>query len=163
MIELNIARLNIKSPYYVTQDEDGDLLFVTDYGARYAISFDQNDGMMNYPAYEFGILNKDSRPSPQDRKLRDTVLAIIEEFFHSNGGVLLYICATGDGMQKFRFRLFLRWFNTYEHRELYELRTIEDVMDDDTPTYGAIIVEKIHPDLDLILARFDELAAFLKK
>ena len=163
MIELDIARLNLTSPYFVTQDEEGDLLFVTDSGIRYAISFDFNDGMMNYPAYEFGILNKDDQPSPQDRKLRDTVLAIIEEFFHSNGGVLLYICATGDGMQKFRFRLFLRWFNTYEYRELYELRAIEDVMDDDTPNYGAIIVEKSHPDLELILDRFDELAAFLKK
>lgn len=163
MIELDIARLNLKSPYYVTQDEDGDLLFVTDYGVRYAISFDLNDGMMNYPAYEFGILNKNDKPSPNDHKLRDTVLAIIGEFFHSNGSVLLYICATGDGMQKFRFRLFLRWFNTYEHRNLYELRTIEDVMDDDTPNYGAIIVEKTHPDLDLILTRFDELSAFLRK
>ena len=36
-------------------------------------------------------------------------------------------------------------------------------MDDETPNYGAIIVEKTHPDLELILARFDELAAFLKK
>ena len=43
------------------------------------------------------------------------------------------------------------------------VRTIEDVMDDETPNYGAIIVEKTHPDLDLILARFNELAAFLKK
>jgi hypothetical protein len=77
--------------------------------------------------------------------------------------VLLYICATGDGMQKYRFHLFLRWFNTYEHRDLYEIRTVEDVMDDKTPNYGAIIVEKTHPDLELILARFDELAAFLKK
>ena len=32
-----------------------------------------------------------------------------------------------------------------------------------SPNYGAIIVEKTHPDLELILARFDELAAFLKK
>ena len=70
----------------------------------------------------------------------------------ANGGVLLYICATGDGMQKYRFHLFLRWFNTYEH-----------VMDDKTPNYGTIIVEKTHPDLELILARFEELAAFLKK
>lgn len=163
MIKLNIARLNFKSPYYVTQDEDGDLLFITDYGVRYAISFELNEGMMNYPAYEFGILNKENKTSPSDRKLRDTVLAIIEEFFYSNGGVLLYICATGDGMQKYRFRLFLRWFNTYEHRNLYEIRTVEDVMDDTTPNYGAIIVEKTHPDLELILARFDELAAFLKK
>ncbi len=30
-----------------------------------------------------------------------------------------------------------------------------------TPNNGAIIVEKTHPDLELILARFDELAAFL--
>lgn len=163
MIELNIARLNLKSPYYVTRDEDGDLLFVTDYGVKYGISFELNEGMMNYPAYELGILNKENKPSPNDRKLRDTVLAIIEEFFYSNGGVLLYICATGDGMQKFRFHLFLRWFNTYKYRDLYEIRTIEDVMDGKTPNYGAIIVEKTHPDLELILARFDELAAFLKK
>ena len=154
MIELNIALLNLNSPYYVVQDADGDLLFETDYGVKYGISFELNEGMMNYPAYEFGILNKNGQPSPNDRKLRDTILAII---------VLLYICATGDGMQKYRFHLFLRWFNTYEKRNLYEIRTIEDVMDDETPNYGAIIVEKTHPDLKLILARFDELAAFLKK
>ena len=163
MIEFDIARLNLNSPYYVVRDADGDLLFETDYGVRYGISFDLNDGMMNYPAYEFTILNKNGMPSPNDRKLRDTILSIIEEFFRANGGVLLYICATGDGMQKYRFHLFLRWFNTYEHRDLYEIRTVEDVMDDKTPNYGAIIVEKKHPDLELILARFDELAAFLKK
>ena len=114
MMELNIARLNLNSPYYVVKDVDGDLLFETDYGVRYGISFDLNDGMINYPAYEFTILNKNGMPSPNDRKLRDT-------------------------------------------------RTIEDVMDDKTPNYGAIIVEKTHPDLELILTRFDELAAFLKK
>lgn len=76
MIELNIARLNLKSPYYVTQDEDGDLLFITDYGVRYAISFELNEGMMNYPAYEFGILNKENKTSPSDRKLRDTELVM---------------------------------------------------------------------------------------
>ena len=163
MIALDIPLLNLKSPYYVVQDADGDLLFETDYGVKYGISFELNEEMMNYPAYEFGILNKNGQPSPNDRKLRDTILAIIEEFFRANGGVLLYICATGDGMQKYRFHLFLRWFNTYEHRDLYEIRTVEDVMDDKTPNYGAIIVEKTHPDLELILARFDELAAFLKK
>lgn len=163
MIALDIPLLNLKSPYYVVQDADGDLLFETDYGVKYGISFELNEGMMNYPAYELGILNKNGQPSPNDRKLRDTILAIIEEFFRANGGVLLYICATGDGMQKYRFHLFLRWFNTYEHRDLYEIRTVEDVIDDKTPNYGAIIVEKTHPDLELILARFDELAAFLRK
>ena len=163
MIALDIPLLNLNSPYYVVQDADGDLLFETDYGVRYGISFELNEEMIQYPAYEFGIFNKNGQPSPNDHKLRETILAIIEEFFRANGCVLLYICATGDGMQKYRFHLFLRWFNTYEHRELYEIRTVEDVMDDKTPNYGAIIVEKTHPDLELILARFDELAAFLKK
>ena len=90
MIAFDISLLNLKSPYYVVQDADGDLLFETDYGVKYGISFELNEGMMNYPAYEFGILNKNGQPSPNDRKLRDTILAIIEEFFRANGGVLLY-------------------------------------------------------------------------
>ena len=34
MIALNIPLLNLKSPYYVIQDADGDLLFETDYGGE---------------------------------------------------------------------------------------------------------------------------------
>ena len=163
MIKLDIRRLNLHSPYYVVQDEEGDLFFITDYGVNYAISFELNEEILNYPTYEFGIQNRNHQTSPGDTKLRDTILAIIEEFFTSNGGVMLYICETGDGMQAFRFRLFVRWFNNYVHRDRYELRTVEEVMDDNTPNYGAIIVEKTNPDLELVLARFDEFAAFLKK
>ena len=45
MIELNIALLNLNSPYYVVQDADGDLLFETDYGVKYGISFELNEGI----------------------------------------------------------------------------------------------------------------------
>ena len=76
MIALDIHLLNLKSPYYVVQDADGDLLFETDYGVKYGISFELNEGMMNYPAYEFGILNKNGQPSPNDRKLRDTIVNV---------------------------------------------------------------------------------------
>ena len=38
MIALDIPLLNLKSPYYVVQDADGDLLFETDYGVKYGIS-----------------------------------------------------------------------------------------------------------------------------
>jgi hypothetical protein len=51
MIALDIPLLNLKSPYYVVQDADGDLLFETDYGVKYGISFELNEGMMNYPAW----------------------------------------------------------------------------------------------------------------
>lgn len=42
MIALDIPLLNLKSPYYVVQDADGDLLFETDYGVKYGISFELN-------------------------------------------------------------------------------------------------------------------------
>lgn len=163
MYTLDLVILNLRSPYHVWKVKDGVYAFDTDYGVSYEIGLSANVEMLQMEVCAFDINNKSQKPSPNDRKLRDTILAIIEEFFRSNGGVLLYICATGDGMQRYRFRLFLRWFNTYEHRHIYELRTVEDVMDDNTPNYGAIIVEKKHPDLELILDRFEELAAFLRK
>ena len=46
MNELNIALLNLNSPYYVVQDADGDLLFETDYGVKYGISFELNDNIL---------------------------------------------------------------------------------------------------------------------
>jgi len=37
------------------------------------------------------------------------------------------------------------------------------VMDDTVPNYGAIIVEKNHPEFDIIMEKFDEIAAFFMK
>ncbi len=163
MNAFNLNRLNLRSPYHVIMDDEGDLFFETDFGVSYGISFDENNDLLNYPTFEFGIYNRNGRPSPNDVKLRDTVLAIIEEFFTSNDGVFLYICATGDGMQAYRYRLFLRWFSSYTYKDNYLIRTIEGVMDDDTPNYGAIIIRKSHPDLELVMMRFDELVKVLKK
>ena len=124
---------------------------------------DENYETLQYKTCVFGIRNKDRTLSHGDPKLKATVLAIIEEFFLSNHGVLLYICSTKDKKQELRFRLFLRWFNTYEHRDLYVIRTLEKVMDDKVPNYGAIIVEKNHPEFDIIMQKFDEIAAFFMK
>lgn len=163
MITLQIERLNLKAPYNVWRDEDGDLFFETDEGLLYSVELDENYETLQYKTCVFGIRNKDKTLSHGDPKLKATVLAIIEEFFLSNHGVLLYICSTKDKKQELRFRLFLRWFNTYEHRDLYVIRTIEKAMDDNVPNYGAIIVEKDHPEFDLIMQKFDEIAAFFMK
>ena len=39
-------------------------------------------------------------------KVRETILAIVEEFFAKNNAAFLYICDTSGGMQKMRNRLF---------------------------------------------------------
>ena len=63
-------------------------------------------------------INRQHVTSHVDIKLRQTITAIIEEFFEVNGNeVMLYITETGDGKQMFRNRLFVRWFNMYNQHD----------------------------------------------
>ena len=43
-------------------------------------------------------------------KVRETILAIVEEFFAKNNAAFLYICDTSGGLQKMRNRLFKYWY-----------------------------------------------------
>ena len=45
-------------------------------------------------AYMFHITNVNKQRSPRDMKVRDTVIAIIDNFFETNEFALLYICET---------------------------------------------------------------------
>lgn len=111
-------------------------------------------------AYQFTITNQSHQPSPLDKKLRETILLLIEAFFAANPDILLYICETGDGKQAFRSRLFIRWFNTYADREAFVMQTAE-VQEDKTRNFAAIIVQKSNPRLNEIIAEFNETISIL--
>ena len=93
-------------------------------------------------------------------KLKQTIFAIVEEFFEQNNEVMLYVTATGDGKQAFRNRLFIRWFNTYEHRDLYYIQTAEGKMDGQM-NFLAIISRMDNPNLQLVIEEFSETVSFL--
>ena len=59
--------------------------------------------------YQFSIINGNNKKSPRDPKVRETIIAIVENFFMENQEVMLYICETGDGKQSMRNRLFEYW------------------------------------------------------
>ncbi len=111
-------------------------------------------------AYQFTINNQSHRPSPLDYKLRETILLLIEAFFKANPDILLYICETGDGKQAMRSRLFIRWFNTYSHRDAYILETAV-VMEGETKNFAALIVQKSNPRLTEIVSEFRETISIL--
>ena len=73
---------------------------------------------------------------------------------------MLYLADTGDRKQAFRNRLFVRWFNSYEHRDLYYIQTAEGKMDGQM-NFLAIISKKDNPMLPLVLDEFNETIAFL--
>jgi len=154
MIELDVNKINQSSPYGV-RIQDGKYWFHTDYDIVYVVEFEAEDVFSPIPAYWFGVVNRSNLPSPNDSKVRATIICIIEEFFRLNPEILLYMCDSADEQQAMRNRLFMRWFNGYEQQKLYVIRTAK-VMDDGIETYVAMILHKLNPKLDAILEQFDE-------
>ena len=156
MITLRLENINLHAPYRVMQDPEkhNNFYFVSDSGARFDIDFAVNHSVIPSGAYEFGITNRRHERSPLDPKLRLTIFAIVEEFFEVNGNdTMLYLADTGDRKQAFRNRLFVRWFNIYEHRDKFIIRTAEGKMDGQMNLL-AIISRKDNPMLSIVLEEF---------
>jgi hypothetical protein len=107
MVTLSLERINTNSPYQVSaSDLENRFTFQTGYGVIYSVQF-LDDDLLSYESYEFVIVNANNRKSPSDKKLKDTVIAILREFFTVNNSTILYICETGDKKQSMRARLFI--------------------------------------------------------
>ena len=92
MNKLNLSQINILAPYPVWY-EGAELLFKTDHNILYSAAFELDD-MLNIKAYWFRITNRSGKKSPNDKKVQQTIIHIIEEFFRTNPDILLYIYAT---------------------------------------------------------------------
>ena len=68
---------------------------------------------------------------------------------------MLYLAETGDGKQKFRNRLFVIWFNNYEKRHNYILKTAEGKMDGQD-NFMALIASIDNPRLAQAIEEFEE-------
>lgn len=150
---LDFSRINLFSPYPVWES-DKELFFKTDYDILYSVSFEQ-DEMIEQTAYWFRITNRSGKKSPSDKKIQQTVIVIIEEFFRTNPEILLYMCDTANEQQAQRDRLFLRWFNSYSQKGKYVIKTAL-VMDEGEANYIALIVPSNHPALQDVITTFDE-------
>ena len=157
MNPLSCHRINVASPYRV---EYGPTIhsyrFLTDYGVGYSIDFVEDDLLVSNETYQFIIANLNNRKSPRDSKLRDTILAIIEEFFQSNESTLLYICETGDGKQSMRKRLFEYWLASYNRKSGFTILSSSLQDEDGIWNFASIIVRNDNPHLKEIASEFME-------
>lgn len=146
MKQLSLKMINASSPYDVMMVDSNTYRFVTDYGVEIAISFDLDDLLEHCEAYMFNITNVNKHRSPRDMKVRDTVIAIIDNFFETNEFALLYICETGDRKQALRNRLFDSWFAYANGKEQYVIMVanIQDL--EGVNNYAAMILRKDNPN-----------------
>ena len=145
MKQLSLKTINSSSPYDVMMVNPNTYRFVTDYSVEIAISFDLDDLLEHGEAYMFNITNVNRQRSPRDMKVRDTVIAIIDNFFETNEFALLYICETGDRKQAMRNRLFDSWFAYANDKEQYVIMVanIQDL--EGVDNYAAMILRKDNP------------------
>ncbi len=152
MIQLSLPNINEHSPYLVEFDKATGLYkFVSEYSVSFSVAFEENDLLQSGLSYQFALTNYEGKKSPRDSKVRTTVLAIVEEFFSKNEAALLYICETGDGMQKMRHCFFHFWFGVYaEHDEyLFLPQVVYD--EEDNENFAALIIRKDNPNfVDLV-------------
>lgn len=153
MNPLDLSILNSLSPYVVVP-YDEEYIFHTEHGIVYAVHFSYEPAFGGTPAYWFNLSNRSQKASPNDPKLRETVIRIIIEFFRANPNILLYMCDSANDQQAQRNRLFLSWFQREEQSKYYLIKTAV-VMDEGMENFIAIIVPRHHPYLDDIIGHFE--------
>ncbi|MBR1557259.1 MAG: hypothetical protein IJ647_05815 [Prevotella sp.] len=160
MKPLDLNHVNKLAPYKVWTENGRDYFIETTRGNIFIVGFMDNYSIWEKGAYQFTINNASHQPSPNDYKLKDTILLLIEAFFAKNPEILLYICETGDDKQAFRSRLFIRWFNTYRNKDAYIIETAE-VKEGKVKNFAALIVQKSNPNLESIVLDFKETISLL--
>jgi hypothetical protein len=159
MNRLNTDAINRNSPYDV-YCEGNDYVFVTDTGIEYHVDFELDSNPF-FVAYWFNLANPEQQKSHGDKKIPQTIICIIEEFFNKNPEIMLYMCSTANNKQAQRARLFLRWFNGYEQQQRYYIKAVEVKNDDGGTDYVALIMQRTHPQFNDIVSRYDsEIAMF---
>lgn len=162
MNSLSLVRINNKAPYKVSISRNECFyVFTTDQGIIYSISFSEEYEIGGCLSYQFSIDNIAREHGSYDGKIKDTIIAIIEDFFLENQDVLLYICDTSDNREAARNRLFLRWFEQYSLGK-FTICTANSKVED-TYFYMAIIIANDNPQKDSVTLDFETTAKALKK
>ena len=163
MNALSLVSINNKAPYIVDiYSECGTYVFTSDSGVELAVDFVDDDLITKAPSFQLVISNVNNRHSPRDKKVQDTILAIVEEFFEKNQAALLYVCETGDGKQMARYRLFSYWFDIFEYSKRYTSLSTSLVDEDGVMNAATIFIRNDNPRLTEIVNEFNETAMLLR-
>ena len=161
---LSITSINNRSPYVVNKYSDcGPFLFTSDSGVELAVSFVDDDLITKATSFQLVISNVNNKHSPRDKKVQNTILAIVEEFFEKNQAALLYVCETGDGKQMARYRLFSYWFDLFEYSKRYTSLSTSLVDEDGVMNAATLFIRNDNTYLTEIVNEFNETAMLLRQ
>ncbi len=150
----SLSELNKKSPYVLESTGMYSFTFVTEQRKKYEIGFIQDLMISDEGVYQFFITTEDQFKTVLDRKIQQTVLVVIEEFFKNKGVVLDYICAIEDHRQASRDRMFQQWYANSSEKEHYYMRNIS-VKIDETEYFSSVIMRNDNPRFEAMTEAID--------
>ena len=150
----SLSELNKKSPYILESSGMYSFTFITTQGKKYEIGFIQDLMISDEGIYQFFITTEDQFKTVLDKKIQQTVLVVLEEFFKNEGVVLDYICATDDNRQASRDRLFHQWYVNSLGKERYYFRNMSIKLDD-TEYFSSVIMRNDNPRFDAMIEAMD--------
>lgn len=156
---LSTENINRTSPCKVEKLNDYAFVFHTRANVVYYVSFKEDMEIAGLDSYQF-IIERKSEKQGYDTDVKDSIIAIINEFFTQNNDILLYICDTSDGREATRNRLFIRWFKETDCKNMFEIKTAEAIVEGEG-MFFAIIFKKSNPRYTDITKEFDEASAYL--
>lgn len=154
MVTLSVERINRTSPYKVSEGSVGFVEFKTDSGVVYSVGFVPTDLFISAETYQFYLTNVNNKKSPRDVKLRNTIMAVVLDFFLSSDTAMLYICDTGDMRQSMRARLFRFWASGYSQYDQFSVTSGSVTDEDGVRNYATLIIRNDHPKKKEVVNEF---------
>ena len=144
-IRLSQHSINRTAPYRVDTSNGYSFSFKTRYGHLYEVGFTEDymlsdDGLV----FQFFITCLDADHPQKDNGVKETVMAILEEFFKNDLVSLVYICDTHDGRQASRQRLFASLFHQYRLSSFYDF-SCKSLSVDGIDYYLSFLCKKENP------------------
>ncbi|MDO4934123.1 MAG: DUF6169 family protein, partial [Prevotella sp.] len=85
-----------------------------------------------------------------DRRIRQTIMVVLEEFFRQKDVVLDYICDTGDNRQAARSRIFSSWFRLFANQNQFTLRSMS-IKAEGIEFFAAVVLRNDNPRFNNII------------
>lgn len=167
MIQLSLSAINARSPYLLRESPMGGFDFETDAGLTYNIALIEDHTFgNNYQTYMLNVLPlsmeeyylvKEKRivRKRHDIKIRQVVVAVLEELYKNKNVIVSYVCLTDDRRQSSRLRLFKKWFDEYENNDKFCF--LQTTMEDENMmNHFGVILSKENSQYDSFLALFHQ-------
>ncbi len=147
--------LNLPLPYNIVQTDNLTYMFITQSGVVYTAYFiDISDSFGADFVYTFSF--DAAGKTTKDERVRMTIIKILNDFFQTLRNSLVVICDSCDNKEKFRFRLFQKWYESTNNLSIEKIDISIDLKEYSIRSF--LLLHQNHPQAQEIKKLFDEWA-----